>query len=229
MTEFILVRHGETDWNRELRFQGQIDIPLNATGHEQARRLAERLGADRVQIDHLRSSDLVRAQQTAAPLLHTLLPTAQAASLTDARWREQSFGAMEGLRVPDIQRDHADAWAHWLRFDPDGGMPGGETARQFHTRVIGALQQEAQAQRGRTVMVVTHGGVLDMVWRTAQNLGLAGPRRSAIPNAAYNRVRVGEDGKIDILHWADARHLEGLPEQPVYDQTRLTTAAREQA
>lgn len=221
MTEFILVRHGETDWNREMRFQGQIDIPLNATGHEQARRLAHRLAADGVQIDALRCSDLVRAQQTAAPLQGALLPAAVGPLDTDMRWREQSFGRMEGLRVPEIQRDHAEAWAQWLRFDPDGGMPGGETARQFHTRVLDALQQLAQAQQGRTVMVVTHGGVLDMVWRTAQNLGLAGPRRSAIPNAAYNRVRVNADGGIDILRWADARHLEGLPEQPVYDQTRL--------
>ena len=226
MTEFILVRHGETDWNREMRFQGQIDIPLNATGHEQARRLAQRLVADGVQVDHLSSSDLVRAQQTAAPMQGALLPATTGPLSTDARWREQSFGRMEGLRVPDIQRDHADAWAQWLRFDADGGMPGGETARQFHTRVLDALQQLAQVQPGRTVMVVTHGGVLDMVWRTAQNLGLAGPRQSSIPNAAYNRVRVGEGGAIEVLHWADTRHLDGLPAQPVYDQRRLAAEAR---
>lgn len=229
MTELILVRHGETDWNRELRFQGQVDVPLNATGHEQARRLAGRLAAERVAVDHLASSDLVRARQTAAPLLGQLLPALSIETLTDPGLREQSFGLVDGLRVPDIQRDHAEAWARWLRFEPDGGMPGGETARQFHARVMDALQRLAQAQPGRTVVVVTHGGVLDMVWRTAQGLGLAGPRRSSIPNAALNRVRLREGGGIDILQWADTRHLEGLPAQPVYDQTRLAAGSGAQA
>ena len=76
MTELILIRHGETDWNRELRFQGQVDVPLNATGHEQARRLARRLTEEVVAADHLVSSDLVRTRQTAAPVLGALLPVA---------------------------------------------------------------------------------------------------------------------------------------------------------
>ena len=67
MTELILIRHGETDWNRELRFQGQVDVPLNAMGHEQARRLAQRLAQEQCVVDHLVCSDLIRAQQTAHP------------------------------------------------------------------------------------------------------------------------------------------------------------------
>ena len=62
MTELILIRHGETDWNRELRFQGQVDVPLNATGMEQARRVAERLAAEQWVVDHLVCSDLIRTQ-----------------------------------------------------------------------------------------------------------------------------------------------------------------------
>ena len=65
MTELILIRHGETDWNRELRFQGQIDVPLNDTGHAQAQRVAMQLAGESVQ--HLVSSDLLRARQTAMP------------------------------------------------------------------------------------------------------------------------------------------------------------------
>ena len=73
MTDIILIRHGETDWNRELRFQGQVDVPLNATGHEQARRLAQRLAQEAVVAHHLVSSDLVRTRQTAQPVLGALL------------------------------------------------------------------------------------------------------------------------------------------------------------
>jgi probable phosphoglycerate mutase len=224
MTELILIRHGETDWNRELRFQGQVDIPLNAIGHEQARRLAERMGADRIQVDHLVSSDLIRTQETAQPSLNLLFPGARISDLTDPSLREQCFGVVEGMRVEDIKREHPEAWEQWVRFGADYAMPGGETPRQFHTRVIGALRrialQHSGASRPQTVMVVTHGGVLDMVWRTVQGLGLDGPRQSEIPNAGLNRVRMDGDS-IEILQWADTRHLADLPEQPLYDQTKL--------
>lgn len=224
MTELILIRHGETDWNRELRFQGQVDVPLNATGHEQARRLAQRLVQDAVAADHLVSSDLVRTRQTAQPVLDALLPQLRMDALTDPGLREQHFGIVDGMRVPDIKAQHPEAWAQWLRFQADSGMPGGETTRQFHARALAALQRLAQQHAGRTVVVVTHGGVLDMVWRTARGLGLDGPRQSEIPNAALNRVRLRGDA-IDILHWADTRHLDGLPAQPVYDQKRLGPVA----
>lgn len=220
MTDLILIRHGETDWNRELRFQGHVDVPLNATGMAQAQRLAERLSAERVAVDHLVCSDLLRTRQTAAPAHQVLLPHLPLETLTDPALREQSFGIVDGLRVDDIKQQHAAAWAQWLRFDADGGMPGGETTRQFHTRVMAALQRIAARHMGQTVLVVTHGGVLDMVWRTAQGIGLSGPRMSDIPNAGFNRVRL-EGGRVRILQWADTRHLADLPAQPVYDQVKL--------
>ena len=110
MTELILIRHGETDWNRELRFQGQVDVPLNATGHEQARRLAERLGAERLAVDHLVCSDLIRTRQTAQPVLGALLPQLHIDNVVDASLREQSFGLVDGMRVDDIKLQHAEAW-----------------------------------------------------------------------------------------------------------------------
>ena len=220
MTELILIRHGETDWNRELRFQGQVDVPLNATGHEQARRLARRLAEEAVAADHLVSSDLERTRQTAAPVLGALLPQLHIDALTDPGLREQSFGLVDGMRVQDIKDQHPEAWAQWLRFQADGGMPGGETTRQFHTRVMDAVYRIAQQHSGQTVMVVTHGGVLDMIWRTARGTGLEGPRQSDIPNAGLNRVRVSGEA-VEVLDWADVRHLADLPEQPLYDQTKL--------
>lgn len=220
MTDLILIRHGETDWNRELRFQGHVDVPLNATGMAQAQRLAERLAAERVAVDHLVCSDLLRTRQTAAPSQKALLPQLALETLTDPALREQSFGIVDGLRVDDIKQQHADAWAQWLRFDADVGMPGGETTRQFHARVMDALHRIAARHVGQTVLVVTHGGVLDMVWRTAQGLELSGPRVSDIPNAGLNRVRM-QDGQWSVLQWADTRHLADLPAQPVYDQVKL--------
>jgi probable phosphoglycerate mutase len=216
-TELILIRHGETDWNRELRFQGHIDVPLNDTGHEQARRLGLRLARESVQF--LVSSDLLRAQQTAAPAAQQLgLDIVGSVEL-----REQSFGVVEGMNADEIQRLHPRAWEDWLKFNEDHRMPEGESPREFHARVIEALGRIAAAHQQQTVMVVTHGGVLDMVWRTVKGLGLNGPRQSAIPNAGFNRIRIADAARpaqIDIVDWADTAHLDGLPAQPSYDQER---------
>ena len=218
MTEFILVRHGETDWNRELRFQGQVDVALNATGREQARRVAECLGP--VSVHHLVSSDLARTRQTAESIAHHALR----ATPLDARWsralREQDFGAIDGMRVPDIQQRHPEAWEQWIRFDADYAFEGGESTRQLHARAMRALFDLAREHPQQTLVVVTHGGVLDMVYRTARALPLSGPRQSVIPNAGVNRVRIQGEA-VEILDWANTRHLAGMPDQPIYDQTKL--------
>lgn len=214
MTEFILLRHGETQWNRELRFQGHVDVGLNATGLEQAQRLARRLAGE--QAHGLYASDLLRAQQTAQPVARQLALT----GVSDAALREQSFGDVDGMTVDDIKAQHPQAWEGWLRFHEDYCLPEGESTRQFHARVMDAVYRLAAAHPGEKLTVVTHGGVLDMIYRTARSLGLNGPRQSDIPNAGLNRVRVREGG-IDILAWADTAHLADMPPQPVYDQTRL--------
>ena len=208
MTELIFIRHGETDWNRQQRFQGQIDVDLNATGLAQAQRLAARLAAEPA--DVLISSDLGRALQTAAPLGRAW--TLQAAPMRGLR--EQSFGMLEGLDVPTIQARHADLWREWLDHRADFALPGGgESLRQFHDRVLAAVRDIADTHAGRRVAVVTHGGVLDMLWRSAQSLPLDGLRRCAIPNAGINRLRWHGSG-LHIKLWGDDTHLAGLPEQP---------------
>ncbi len=216
-TDIILIRHGETAWNRELRFQGHADVPLNDIGHEQARRIGLRLASETAQ--HLISSDLMRAQQTAAPAaLQLSLPV-----VTSAGLREQYFGIVEGMRSDEIQSLHPRAWEEWLEFREDHAMPEGETAREFHARIVAALGTIATVHQGQHLIVVTHGGVLDMVWRTAKGLSLSGPRRSDIPNAGFNRIRIADPAApdaIEIVEWADTRHLADLPPQPTYDQTR---------
>ena len=208
VTELLFIRHGETDWNLQQRFQGQIDVPLNATGHAQARRLADRLAADSP--DAFFTSDLVRARETAAPLAAAwgLAPVALAGL------REQNFGLLEGLDVPTIKARHAGLWQGWLEHRADFCLPGGESLRQFHTRVVAAVRELASVSpAGRRLAIVTHGGVLDMLWRTAHGLPLDGLRVCEIPNTGLNRLR-WVDGALHIDAWGDAAHLEGLPAQP---------------
>ena len=207
MTELLFIRHFETDWNRQQRFQGQIDVPLNATGQAQAARMAERLAADRH--DALFSSDLLRARETAAPLArhwgHGAVPL--------PGFREQHFGVLEGLDAPTIQARHPDLWLRWLEHRADYALPGGESLRQFHTRVMAAVRELVSSQAGRRLAVVTHGGVLDMLWRSAHGLPLDGMRACEIPNTGLNRLRWA-GGALQVEAWADAVHLAGLQEQP---------------
>jgi 2,3-bisphosphoglycerate-dependent phosphoglycerate mutase len=201
LTELLFIRHGQTDWNLQQRFQGQIDVPLNATGRAQADRLAARLATE--PHDALFSSDLQRALQTAAPLASAWgRPAAVQAGL-----REQHFGLLEGLDVPTIQALHPALWQQWVEQDADFAAPGGESQRQFHRRVLDAVRTLAADVAGRRVAVVTHGGVLDMLWRTAHGLPLSGLRACEIPNTGLNRLR-WVDGTLQIDSWADAAHLD---------------------
>lgn len=202
MTELLLIRHGETDFNRQYRFQGHIDVPLNATGQAQALRLAERLHDE--PLDAVVCSDLVRTRETAAP---TLRRRGLEAAF-DARWREQSFGVLEGLEVPAVRYSHPELWAAWSRHEADHAPPGGESNVAFHARVMGALQAITLALPGRRIAVFTHGGVLDMLWRHAHSLPLAGPRACEIPNTGINRL-TWDGSRLTILQWADDAHLRG--------------------
>lgn len=203
MTELILIRHGETDLNRGPFFQGQIDVALNERGLVQAQRLAQRLEGER--IDALVCSDLTRTRQTAAPSSTRLgLAPTPLASL-----REQHFGVFEGLSFAQVMAQHPAQWQDWSRHDPDYALPGGESVQQFHSRVVTAILELAAQHAGRTLAVVTHGGVLDMVWRAAHGTTLHGPRQCPIPNAGLNRLRVTAR-QIEIVAWADDAHVADL-------------------
>ena len=203
MTDLILIRHGETEFNREGRFQGGIDVPLNEHGRRQAERLAAQLAHER--IDALHCSDLLRARQTAAPTAAALgLPMQP-----DARLREQGFGVLEGLTFAEARERQPAALAVWARHQADSAPPGGETVRAFHDRVVAAVRDIAARHAGQRIAVVTHGGVLDMLWRAAHGLPLDGPRSVPIPNTGLNRFTVDVE-RLEITGWGDDAHLTGL-------------------
>lgn len=212
MIDLWLVRHGETDWNRELRFQGHLDAPLNALGRRQAQRLGEHLAT--LPVRPMQVSDLLRTRQTAEPVAARW----QAPAQPEALWREQAFGVIEGLTLQEVHERHPDIVQGWRRHDPDFAPEGGESRRQFHARVTQAVQRVVEHcmwQGTGSALVVSHGGVLDMVYRSATGQSLAGPRECPIPNAGLNHVRT--DGvRFEIVQWAQTVHLQGLPPGAVY-------------
>ena len=223
MTDFLLIRHGETDWNRELRFQGRIDIPLNDIGQLQAQRLKKRFAqtlaqwqADKREIHGVVSSVLQRAHQTAQPIAELL----NVESVLESGLQEQCYGIFEGLTAQEIKLQYPDAWTQWLAFDSQVAVEGAESAQVFHDRVMQVMDGLAMQYEDGHVVVVTHGGVLDMVWRHAQQHTLNGRRVCDIPNAGINHVSF-KDGRWQVESWADTEHLADLPPQPVYHQTQL--------
>ncbi len=204
MTTFLLLRHGETLWNRDGRLQGWQDSPLTEAGRAQASALAARLGDERV--DAIVASDLGRTRETAAPIAARL----GVGLRLDAGLRERCYGEFEGMTWAEIERARPRDYQRLAARDPEFVVPGGESGRQFRDRVVAALEHLARRHANETVAVVTHGGVLGVVYRHAKDIPLEIPRTFSVPNAAVNRVRIG--GRQWLIEgWADTGHLpEGV-------------------
>lgn len=207
VTQVLAIRHGETDWNVALRIQGQLDVALNESGRLQARRLAAAFDGEVLQAVY--SSDLVRAHATAQCV-------ADATGLvvrTHRGLRERGFGHFEGLTFDEIERRHPDEARRWRRRDPDFAPAGGEALRDFQARSVGTIAAIAERHRGERVAIVTHGGVLDALYRAAARIPSDAPRTWQLGNAAINRVLHGAHG-FTLVGWGDTQHLqaEGLEE-----------------
>jgi 2,3-bisphosphoglycerate-dependent phosphoglycerate mutase len=201
-TRIVAVRHGETVWNAEMRMQGQLDTALSERGRRQAARAAEALVDEG--IEAIVASDLARAYDTAGAIAAVLgLPIK-----TDAGLRERCFGIFEGYTYAEIDARWPDQAARWRRHEPTFGPEGGETLVEFSARAVAAVTGIAGAAGGRTTLVVTHGGVLDCLYRAASGLALGAPRSWELGNAAINRLLyTGE--RFTLVGWSDTGHLDG--------------------
>jgi len=190
------------------RIQGHIDIPLAQSGIEQAQRLAERLAreaGDGARLDAIYSSDLQRAQQTARPAAQLL---GLAPQLVEGL-RERAYGVFQGHDSQEIAQRYPDDYAHWQTRDPGFAPAGGESVRVFYHRVVHAVAAIVAAHPGGRIACVTHGGVLDCIYRYARGLSLDAPRDYALLNTSINTVQFSDDGSARVLEWADVAHLGG--------------------
>jgi probable phosphoglycerate mutase len=201
VTRILVIRHGQTAWNADSRIQGHTDIALDALGEWQAERLALALGDE--PLDVLYSSDLARARQTAAPLA----ARKQMQVRVDPGLRERGFGEFEGLSFKQIEQRWPEQAAAWRQRDPDFGARGGEVLRDFRDRVVAVVTRLAQTHRGQSIALVTHGGVLDLLYREATRVALDAPRTWQVANAGINRLLRSEQGLV-LVGWADVGHLD---------------------
>lgn len=197
----VLIRHGETEWNRAGRIQGyHADSALTDTGREQVRALALRLA--REGIDALYSSDAGRTRDTAEPIAAaTRLPV-----VFDTALRERNYGAFEGYSFSEIETAFAAEYATFRTRDPHYVPPNGESAARFRDRILATLEAIAASANGRRVAVVTHGGVLGVMYRVAMNVPLEEKRSYVLANASLNCFRFA-DGRWLLDAWADTAHL----------------------
>ena len=199
----LLIRHGQSTWNRERRIQGQLDPPLSEEGRAQARRLGRRLAGR--PFAGFYSSDLKRAFETAEAIAAATGSQPQ----PDESLREIYLGDWEGLRTDEISEKYPEAWASWVK-EPDWDIvPGGERAADFEVRVAAAIDGIFQRHEHGDVLVVTHGGVIQIALQRIVGNRSQGIFPFKIQNTSMS-VLEKRNGRVLIAGVNDIAHLEAV-------------------
>jgi broad specificity phosphatase PhoE len=186
MTELLLVRHGETDWNAERRFQGHADPPLNDVGRRQASVLADELEGER--IDAVYTSDLARARETAAIVAERRgIPVVALPEL-----REIDVGEWQGLTWPEIEERHPEGVRAW--HETGQGWMQGETYDELGARILDVLRRIAEEHADERVLVVGHGGTVRAIRAHLEGRSVAESRRGSPAIGNCEVFRVGSEG-----------------------------------
>ncbi len=202
LTKICFVRHGETDWNAEKRMQGHIDIPLNAQGVTQAKRLANALLRTGHSFDRIYSSDLGRAFHTAKAIA-----SAQSLQITmHPDLRERHVGKLQGLLLADAPQVEPELWKRHLARDLEFDLEGGESILEFHARMQRMLDHLLTKHTGEQILAVSHGGSLDMIYRIVTQQALDAERVAVVPNTSLNWI-VHDGNSWSIERWGDTSHL----------------------
>lgn len=201
-TRIIAIRHGETDWNVQTRIQGKLDIELNEKGRWQARRVASALAEEPIQAIY--ASDLLRAWETA----RTIADVTGGRLHPSLSLRERDFGVFQGKTFAEIEADWPEHALRWRKRDPSWAPEGGESLLDLRARISGAASELASRHSGGQIVMVAHGGVMDVLYRIATGQDLQAPRTWSLSNASINRLLWTPEG-LRLVGWSDTRHLEG--------------------
>ena len=200
-TRIIAIRHGETAWNVGGRVQGHLDIGLNDKGRWQAQQAAQALAGEPIQA--LYASDLWRTYDTALSIASATGLTIQ----TDEGLRERCFGVFEGKTFAEVEAVWPDQAFNWRKRVPDFAPECGESLLTFRERVLHTVSTLAAQNTGNQIAIVSHGGVMDVLYRAATRQDLQAPRTWQLGNAAINRLLWTPEG-LSLVGWADEQHLD---------------------
>ncbi len=201
MTEIIIIRHGETEWNKTGRFQGHSDVPLSAEGRTQAETLGKNLIVDHV--DAIYASDLTRAMETAAPLAARFgLPV-----ISDPQLRELNFGAWEGRNFNDVNAENPNAMKNFYTDPEQADIPESEPFPEFQRRVAGRVREIVAHERGKRVVIVSHGASIRILLADLLSMPIRSIWHLSQLNTAVNKIRFEDDGFAVVTLMNDTSHL----------------------
>ena len=205
-TELIIIRHGETDWNLDLRYQGQTDITLNENGFLQAEQLSDYLSSR--EINAVYSSDLKRAYNTAEVVASAQKNLQGSDVYTCRELREMNFGNWEGLTYQDISREYPDMFQKWYTDPTSVTPPEGESLVSFRKRIVSAFKKIINEHPGEKVAVVTHGGSIRVLLTSVLEMPLDKYWRLEVHNTSVSIVTF-HDGRPVLNLLNSTVHLEG--------------------
>lgn len=198
-----LIRHGETEWNHTMKFQGATDIPLSEHGRRQAASLGKRLGG--LKLDAFYASDLVRAHETA-----TIISNRHGMSVeTVPGLRELNFGAWEGLTIAEIQKLFANELEQWWENPFSIRIPGGETYNELIERSVNAIKEIVARHSDGRIAVVSHGGPIRSIVGSVLEMDLGKYWRLGLHNGSLTILDFTgwEYGILTLYN--DCSHLAG--------------------
>lgn len=200
--EFYIIRHGQTNWNLEGKIQGQTNSSLTQKGIDQARLTAEKL--KNISFSAMYSSDLERALKTAEIIAsrHNRLQMKE-----DVRLRERKFGYLEGIGHEEFKTNHPDIYEKFRSNDPEYRIPEGESKNDLALRATGFFNDLVKNHaKDETILVVTHGGIINMFVRYILGIPYGSPRKFSLRNAAVNIVQYN-DNDWRLITLGDISHL----------------------
>lgn len=200
---FYILRHGETLFNQKGILQGHLDSQLSDLGIKQIEGAVSVLAS--IECDKIISSDLGRAVESAKIISKKLkLPV-----ITDSRLRERNLGIAQGLTLEQFSIQFSEIFEQFKNGDPDFVIPDGESIGHRYERSVAFFEETAAANEGKRIVVITHGGVLDGVFRKIFGIPLSHPRKFSLYNASVNTVQIYQK-EWRLLNWGYTAHLDQI-------------------
>ena len=203
-TRLLLIRHAQTEWNIQRRFQGHGDSPITEEGQEQLQRLKSRLAG--LEFDVVYYSDLRRTMETSKML-------SGKQRVEEPRLRERGVGILEGLNLEQIMDEHAEAFRAFRSGDKDHQIEGGESLQIALNRAWTFLEEMPEKHPGAELAAVSHAGLIRLICKQILGLALDAPNFFQIPNTSLTQLVFSpKDRSWSLECLADTTHL-----QPVFD------------
>ena len=203
-TRLLFIRHAQTEWNIQRRFQGHGDSPITEEGQEQLQRLKSRLAG--LEFDVVYSSDLRRTMETSKML-------SGKQRVEEPRLRERGVGILEGLNLEQIMAEHAEAFRAFRSGDKDHQIEGGESLQIALNRAWIFLEEIPEKHPGAELAAVSHAGLIRLICKKILGLTLDAPNFFQIPNTSLTQLVFSpKDRSWSLECLADTTHL-----QPVFD------------